>query len=155
MQHRVDAAHAAVGVEQHDAPVDDPVGADVGGRHLLDGHDVAPGLAVGVPASGGQVPQTGEERAAAPVGERMTKLSGSDSKSTLYCSFCGKSQHEVRKLIAGPTVFICDECVDICLDIIAEEAPAQRHQRTPGIGIVYPRPRSLRITARSGRCRRA
>jgi ATP-dependent Clp protease ATP-binding subunit ClpX len=41
----------------------------------------------------------------------MTKLSGSDTKSTLYCSFCGKSQHEVRKLIAGPTVFICDECV--------------------------------------------
>ena len=41
----------------------------------------------------------------------MTKLSGGDSKSTLYCSFCGKSQHEVRKLIAGPTVFICDECV--------------------------------------------
>ena len=51
----------------------------------------------------------------------MTKLSGSDSKSTLYCSFCGKSQHEVRKLIAGPTVFICDECVDLCNDIIREE----------------------------------
>ncbi len=52
----------------------------------------------------------------------MTKLSGSDSKSTLYCSFCGKSQHEVRKLIAGPTVFICDECVELCNDIIREEA---------------------------------
>jgi ATP-dependent Clp protease ATP-binding subunit ClpX len=51
----------------------------------------------------------------------MTKLSGSDGKSTLYCSFCGKSQHEVRKLIAGPTVFICDECVDLCNDIIREE----------------------------------
>ena len=51
----------------------------------------------------------------------MTKLSGSDTKSTLYCSFCGKSQHEVRKLIAGPTVFICDECVDLCNDIIREE----------------------------------
>ena len=51
----------------------------------------------------------------------MTKLSGSDSKSTLYCSFCGKSQHEVRKLIAGPTVFICDECVELCNDIIREE----------------------------------
>jgi ATP-dependent Clp protease ATP-binding subunit ClpX len=48
-------------------------------------------------------------------------LSGSDSKSTLYCSFCGKSQHEVRKLIAGPTVFICDECVELCNDIIREE----------------------------------
>nr|WP_310524391.1 ATP-dependent Clp protease ATP-binding subunit ClpX [Polymorphobacter sp.] len=51
----------------------------------------------------------------------MTKLSGGDSKSTLYCSFCGKSQHEVRKLIAGPTVFICDECVELCNDIIREE----------------------------------
>src|SRR5271169_1933792 len=51
----------------------------------------------------------------------MSKVSGSDSKNTLYCSFCGKSQHEVRKLIAGPTVFICDECVELCLDIIGEE----------------------------------
>jgi len=47
--------------------------------------------------------------------------STSDSKNTLYCSFCGKSQHEVRKLIAGPTVFICDECVELCMDIIREE----------------------------------
>ena len=45
----------------------------------------------------------------------------SESKNTLYCSFCGKSQHEVRKLIAGPTVFICDECVELCMDIIREE----------------------------------
>src|SRR5512137_180496 len=51
----------------------------------------------------------------------MTKASGGDSKNTLYCSFCGKSQHEVRKLIAGPTVFICDECVELCMDIIREE----------------------------------
>jgi ATP-dependent Clp protease ATP-binding subunit ClpX len=51
----------------------------------------------------------------------MTKLSGGESKNTLYCSFCGKSQHEVRKLIAGPTVFICDECVELCMDIIREE----------------------------------
>jgi ATP-dependent Clp protease ATP-binding subunit ClpX len=51
----------------------------------------------------------------------MSKSSGSDSKNTLYCSFCGKSQHEVRKLIAGPTVFICDECVELCMDIIREE----------------------------------
>ena len=42
--------------------------------------------------------------------------------STLYCSFCGKSQHEVNKLIAGPTVFICNECVDLCTDIIKEES---------------------------------
>jgi ATP-dependent Clp protease ATP-binding subunit ClpX len=51
----------------------------------------------------------------------MSKASGSDTKNTLYCSFCGKSQHEVRKLIAGPTVFICDECVELCMDIIREE----------------------------------
>jgi ATP-dependent Clp protease ATP-binding subunit ClpX len=51
----------------------------------------------------------------------MSKSTGSDSKNTLYCSFCGKSQHEVRKLIAGPTVFICDECVELCMDIIREE----------------------------------
>lgn len=52
----------------------------------------------------------------------MSKVSGGDSKNTLYCSFCGKSQHEVRKLIAGPTVFICDECVELCMDIIREES---------------------------------
>src|SRR5271154_7120192 len=46
---------------------------------------------------------------------------GGESKNTLYCSFCGKSQHEVRKLIAGPTVFICDECVELCMEIIREE----------------------------------
>ncbi|MEY1555914.1 ATP-dependent Clp protease ATP-binding subunit ClpX [Yoonia sp. R2331] len=51
----------------------------------------------------------------------MATTSGNDSKNTLYCSFCGKSQHEVRKLIAGPTVFICDECVELCMDIIREE----------------------------------
>ena len=53
----------------------------------------------------------------------MSKAGDSDtsSKNTLYCSFCGKSQHEVRKLIAGPTVFICDECVELCMDIIREE----------------------------------
>ncbi len=51
----------------------------------------------------------------------MSKPTGGDSKNTLYCSFCGKSQHEVRKLIAGPTVFICDECVELCMDIIREE----------------------------------
>jgi len=52
----------------------------------------------------------------------MNKPTGpSDSKNTLYCSFCGKSQHEVKKLIAGPTVFICDECVELCMDIIREE----------------------------------
>jgi len=51
----------------------------------------------------------------------MSKASGGENKNTLYCSFCGKSQHEVRKLIAGPTVFICDECVELCMEIIREE----------------------------------
>ncbi len=55
----------------------------------------------------------------------MNKSASGDSKNVLYCSFCGKSQHEVRKLIAGPTVFICDECVELCMDIIREE-----HQTT-------------------------
>lgn len=51
--------------------------------------------------------------------------SGAESKNTLYCSFCGKSQHEVRKLIAGPNVFICNECVELCMDIIREEDKSQ------------------------------
>jgi len=55
----------------------------------------------------------------------MTKSESSDSKNTLYCSFCGKSQHEVRKLIAGPNVFICNECVELCMDIIREEDKTQ------------------------------
>lgn len=50
-----------------------------------------------------------------------TKGKSEDNGKLLYCSFCGKSQHEVRKLIAGPSVFICDECVDLCNDIIREE----------------------------------
>src|SRR4029079_15184665 len=63
----------------------------------------------------------GPRRRATGLEERMSKVSGTDSKNPLYCSFCGKSQHEVRKLIAGPTVFICDECVELCMDIIREE----------------------------------
>ncbi|CUJ89310.1 ATP-dependent Clp protease ATP-binding subunit ClpX [Shimia thalassica] len=57
----------------------------------------------------------------------------SDSKNTLYCSFCGKSQHEVRKLIAGPTVFICDECVELCMDIIREETKASGLKASEGV----------------------
>ena len=49
------------------------------------------------------------------------KKTDKPEKNDLYCSFCGKSQHEVKKLIAGPTVFICDECVELCMDIIKEE----------------------------------
>jgi ATP-dependent Clp protease ATP-binding subunit ClpX len=69
----------------------------------------------------------------------MTKLSGGDSKNTLYCSFCGKSQHEVRKLIAGPTVFICDECVELCNDIIREETKTTLVKTKDGV----PSPREI------------
>ena len=69
----------------------------------------------------------------------MTKTSGGDSKSTLYCSFCGKSQHEVRKLIAGPTVFICDECVELCMDIIREEHKSSLVKSRDGV----PTPREI------------
>ena len=69
----------------------------------------------------------------------MTKSSGSDSKNTLYCSFCGKSQHEVRKLIAGPTVFICDECVELCMDIIREETKNNLIKSADGV----PSPRDI------------
>jgi ATP-dependent Clp protease ATP-binding subunit ClpX len=65
--------------------------------------------------------------------------SDSDSKNTLYCSFCGKSQHEVRKLIAGPTVFICDECVELCMDIIREETKSGGLKSTDGV----PTPREI------------
>ena len=50
----------------------------------------------------------------------------SSGEKLLYCSFCGKSQHEVRKLIAGPSVFICDECIELCNDIIREETATDR-----------------------------
>jgi ATP-dependent Clp protease ATP-binding subunit ClpX len=63
----------------------------------------------------------------------MSKAGSSDSKNTLYCSFCGKSQHEVRKLIAGPTVFICDECVELCMDIIREENTSSLVKSRDGI----------------------
>tara|TARA_B110000003_G_scaffold261643_1_gene283575 strand:- start:227 stop:1492 length:1266 start_codon:yes stop_codon:yes gene_type:complete len=58
-----------------------------------------------------------------------------DNKNTLYCSFCGKSQHEVRKLIAGPTVFICDECVELCMDIIREETKASGLKAEDGVPV--------------------
>ncbi len=68
----------------------------------------------------------------------MANNSG-DSKNTLYCSFCGKSQHEVRKLIAGPTVFICDECVELCMDIIREETKTAGLKSSDGV----PSPREI------------
>jgi len=63
----------------------------------------------------------------------MAESDNSESKNTLYCSFCGKSQHEVRKLIAGPTVFICDECVELCMDIIREEAKSSKLTTSEGV----------------------
>jgi ATP-dependent Clp protease ATP-binding subunit ClpX len=63
----------------------------------------------------------------------MANSQGGDSKNTLYCSFCGKSQHEVRKLIAGPTVFICDECVELCMDIIREETKSAGLKASDGV----------------------
>src|ERR1700709_2550972 len=59
----------------------------------------------------------------------MAERKGSSSEKTLYCSFCGKSQHEVKKLIAGPSVFICDECIDLCNEIIRDELPAGEEAR--------------------------
>ncbi len=66
--------------------------------------------------------------------------SGEDGKKLLYCSFCGKSQHEVRKLIAGPSVFVCDECVELCNDIIREE---MQDKAGGGKGAKLPTPREI------------
>ena len=70
----------------------------------------------------------------------MSKSPSGDTKNTLYCSFCGKSQHEVRKLIAGPTVFICDECVELCMDIIREDHKSSLSKSHDGV----PTPRDIR-----------
>jgi ATP-dependent Clp protease ATP-binding subunit ClpX len=70
----------------------------------------------------------------------MSKSASGESKNTLYCSFCGKSQHEVRKLIAGPTVFICDECVELCMDIIREENKSALVKSKDGV----PTPQEIR-----------
>jgi ATP-dependent Clp protease ATP-binding subunit ClpX len=70
----------------------------------------------------------------------MSKTAPTDSKNTLYCSFCGKSQHEVRKLIVGPTVFICDECVELCMDIIREENKTSLTKSKDGV----PTPHEIR-----------
>jgi len=72
-----------------------------------------------------------------------TKGKGDDSGKLLYCSFCGKSQHEVRKLIAGPSVFICDECVDLCNDIIREEVQEAENK---GSGDKLPTPKEIKVT---------
>ena len=66
-------------------------------------------------------------------------MSEKNNKNILYCSFCGKSQHEVKKLIAGPTVFICDECVELCMDIIKEENKSSLIKHQEGV----PTPREI------------
>jgi ATP-dependent Clp protease ATP-binding subunit ClpX len=70
----------------------------------------------------------------------MGKVNGGEAKSSLHCTFCGKSQHEVRKLIAGPTVFICDECVELCMDIIGEENKSSLAKSRDGV----PAPKEIR-----------
>ena len=70
----------------------------------------------------------------------MSKTGSEEEKNTLYCSFCGKSQHEVRKLIAGPNVFICNECVELCEDIIREEDRSELIKTGDGI----PTPREIK-----------
>lgn len=72
-----------------------------------------------------------------------TKGKGEDNGKLLYCSFCGKSQHEVRKLIAGPSVFICDECVDLCNDIIREEV---QEAESKGGSDKLPTPQEIKVT---------
>ena len=70
--------------------------------------------------------------------DRTSRATG-DSTKILYCSFCGKSQHEVRKLIAGPSVFICDECVELCNDIIREELEEKAQSTRSSL----PKPREI------------
>jgi ATP-dependent Clp protease ATP-binding subunit ClpX len=70
----------------------------------------------------------------------MSKVNGGETKKPLHCTFCGKSQHEVRKLIAGPTVFICDECIELCMDIIGEENKSSLMKSRDGI----PTPKGIR-----------
>src|SRR2546425_269316 len=73
-------------------------------------------------------------------GSEMNKISNGETKKPLHCTFCGKSQHEVRKLIVGPTVFICDECVELCMDIIGEENNSSLVKSRDGI----PTPKEIR-----------
>src|ERR1700734_3615578 len=72
----------------------------------------------------------------------MAEKKGSSSEKVLYCSFCGKSQHEVRKLIAGPSVFICDECIELCNDIIREEGTTDHSAKSEKSKL--PSPREIR-----------
>ena len=68
----------------------------------------------------------------------MADKKGATGEKTLYCSFCGKSQHEVKKLIASPSVFVCDECIDLCNEIIRDELPATTEVRNAGSELPTP-----------------
>lgn len=68
----------------------------------------------------------------------MAEKKGTTSEKTLYCSFCGKSQHEVKKLIAGPSVFVCDECIELCNEIIRDELPASTEPGETRAGLPTP-----------------
>jgi ATP-dependent Clp protease ATP-binding subunit ClpX len=74
----------------------------------------------------------------------VDKKSTSNGEKLLYCSFCGKSQHEVKKLIAGPSVFICDECIDLCNEIIRDEAAAAEDESGSGGKSDLPSPQEIR-----------
>ncbi|MDE2400836.1 MAG: ATP-dependent Clp protease ATP-binding subunit ClpX [Burkholderiales bacterium] len=74
----------------------------------------------------------------------MPEKKGSSSEKILYCSFCGKSQHEVKKLIAGPSVFICDECIDLCNDIIRDEVAAEAEQTSRPARSDLPTPNEIK-----------
>ncbi|CAG9173039.1 ATP-dependent Clp protease ATP-binding subunit ClpX [Cupriavidus laharis] len=74
----------------------------------------------------------------------MAEKKGSSSEKLLYCSFCGKSQHEVKKLIAGPSVFICDECIDLCNEIIRDEATASEKDAATATRSDLPTPHEIR-----------
>src|SRR5207253_3541861 len=74
----------------------------------------------------------------------MADKKGSSSEKLLYCSFCGKSQHEVKKLIAGPSVFICDECIDLCNEIIRDEATASDKDAAAAARSDLPTPHEIR-----------
>jgi len=76
----------------------------------------------------------------------MAEKKGSSSEKLLYCSFCGKSQHEVKKLIAGPSVFICDECIDLCNEIIRDEATATEKDATAATRSDLPTPHEIRVS---------
>ncbi|MGC9582166.1 UNVERIFIED_CONTAM: ClpX C4-type zinc finger protein, partial [Salmonella enterica subsp. enterica serovar Typhimurium] len=74
----------------------------------------------------------------------MADKKGSTGEKLLYCSFCGKSQHEVKKLIAGPSVFICDECIDLCNEIIRDEAAISEKESGLAVKSDLPTPHEIR-----------